>query len=130
MATARRRPGLSGPPPQPYGAGTVRELTERLRSLRAWAGLSYRDVHQRVLRSRQARGVVEQPALNTVYRCFQPERARLDVELVVDVAGALLGDPDAAHAWRHACQVVAGRASAAGIGWIDRALMMPLLNGA
>lgn len=115
MATAKRRPGVGGPAPEPHGAGTAQELTDRLRSLRAWAGLSYRVIHQEVLRSRRARGVVEQPALNTVYRCFQPGRARLDVELVVDIAGALLGDPDAAEPWRHACQVVAGRASAAGI---------------
>jgi tetratricopeptide (TPR) repeat protein len=114
MATAKRRPGQAGPP-EPYGADTVRELTERLQSLRAWAGLSYRAIHQHVVRSRRARGVVEQPVLNTVYRCLQPDRARLDVELVVDIARALLGDPAAAEAWRHACQVITGRASAAGI---------------
>jgi tetratricopeptide (TPR) repeat protein len=114
MATARRRPDVAGPP-EPYGAGTVRELTERLQSLRAWAGASYRDIHREVARSRHARGVVEQPALNTVYRCLRPDRSRLDVELVVDIARVLLDDPAAAEAWRHACQVIAGRASAAGI---------------
>lgn len=114
MASARRQPGVVGPP-EPYGAGTVRELTERLQSLRAWAGLSYRDIHREVLRSRHARGVVEQPALNTVYRCLRPDRSRLDVELVVDIARVLLGDPAGAETWRHACQVIAGRASAAGI---------------
>jgi hypothetical protein len=105
------QPGPAGPPPEPYGAGTVRELTERLPLLRAWAGLSYRAIHQEVLRSRRARGVVEQPALNAVYRCLQPDRDRLDAELVVDIAQALLGDPAAAQAWRHARRVVAaGRA--------------------
>jgi len=115
MTTAKRRPGPAGPPPEPYGVGTVHELTERLQSLRAWAGLSYRAIHHEVVRSRRARGVVEQPVLNTVYRCLQPGRARLDVELVVDIARTLLGDPAGAEAWRYACQVIAGRASAAGV---------------
>ena len=112
--TPRRLPGPAGPPPEPYGAGTVPELTERLQSLRAWAGMSYRALHHEVVRSRRARGVVELPVLNTVYRCLQPGRARLDVELVADIALVLLGDPAAAQAWRHACQVIAGQASAAG----------------
>ncbi len=115
MTTSKRRPGPAGLPPEPYGVGTVRELTERLQSLRAWAGLSYRAIHREVVRSRRARGVVEQPVLNTVYRCLQPGRAQLDVELVADIAQALLGDAAGAESWRYACQVIAGRASAAGI---------------
>ena len=104
-----------GEPPAPDGATTVEQLTERLRLLQAWSGLSYRTIHREVVRDREARGVPEQPVLNTVYRCFQPGRTRLDVELVVDIARLLLGDDGAAERWRHACQLVAGLAGAAAI---------------
>src|SRR5205823_11149621 len=57
----------------------------------------------------------EQPVLNTIYRCFQPGRARLDVDLVVDIARVLLGDEGMADQWRQACWVVAGLGSAAAI---------------
>jgi tetratricopeptide (TPR) repeat protein len=50
---------------------------------------------------------------NTVYRCFQPSRSWLDVDLVTDVAAVLLGDAEQARAWRDACRVVAELASAA-----------------
>lgn len=105
----------AGQPPDPSGARTVEELTARLRSLRAWAGMSYRIVHREVARHRLSRGVPEQPVYNTVYRCFQPGRSRLDAELVVDIAQVLLGDAALAEPWRAACQVVAGRADAAAI---------------
>ncbi|HET9141145.1 ATP-binding protein [Actinophytocola sp.] len=93
----------------------MRELVERLRLLQAWSGMSYRAVHREVVRAREARGVPERPVLNTIYRCFQPDRARLDVDLVTDVARALLGKDDAAEQWRQACWVVAGLGSAAAI---------------
>lgn len=104
-----------GEPPNPDGTATVDELSARLRLLQSWAGVSYRETHRRVLRSRRERGIPELPAYNTVYRCLRPGRTRLDVELVVDVARALLGDDVQAAAWRQACQVVAGLADQAAI---------------
>lgn len=102
-------------PPDPFGAGTVEELTARLRALRTWSGASYRVVHRDVVRLRADRGVAERPVYNTVYRCFQAGRSRLDVELVVDIARVLLGDDARAEQWRAACQVVAGQTDAAAI---------------
>ncbi|NUS65423.1 MAG: tetratricopeptide repeat protein [Saccharothrix sp.] len=104
-----------GEPPTPDGATTVEQVTERLRALQAWSGMSYRTIHREVIRDREARGVPEQPVLNTVYRCFQPGRARLDVDLVVDIARLLLGGEGEVEPWRHACQLVAGLAGAAAI---------------
>ena len=83
---------MSGQPPTPDGVRTVPEFVMRLRSLQAWAGLSYRQIHRRVVRLRQVRGIPEHPSLDTVYRCLQPGRRRLDPELVVDIARVLLGD--------------------------------------
>jgi tetratricopeptide (TPR) repeat protein len=111
MATDNRR----DEPPDPFGAGTVEELTARLRALRTWAGTSYRSVHRDVVRLRAARGIPERPVYNTVYRSFQAGRTRLDVELVVDIARVLLGDNAQAEQWRAVCQVVAGQADAAAI---------------
>jgi tetratricopeptide (TPR) repeat protein len=68
-----------------------------------------------VLESRRRRRVTELPAYNTVYRCLQPGRSRLDVELVVDIAAALLKDDSLVAAWRQAHQVVAGHAADAAI---------------
>ena len=48
---------------------------------------------------------------NTIYRCLRPGRTRLDAELVVDIAAALLGDALLAAPWRRACQVIEGLAS-------------------
>lgn len=96
-------------PPGPDGARSIAELGGRLRALRAWAGLSVREVHRRVVRHRRSRGIVELPALDTVHRCFRPDRMRLDQELVTDVARALLGDDQRAAEWRHAHRVVTGR---------------------
>lgn len=100
-------------PPEPDGVSSYQALSEQLRALRAWAGLSYREVHRRVVHARRARGVVDLPAYSTVYRCLQPGRARMDVELVVDVAAALLGDDRLAARWRQACRRIEGLVSAA-----------------
>ena len=104
-----------GDPPTPNGATTLEQLTERLRLLQAWSGMSYRMIHRELVRVRTMRGVPERPVLNTVYRCFQPGRARLDVDLVIDIAQLLLGDESAAEEWRQACWVVAELGSAAAI---------------
>jgi tetratricopeptide (TPR) repeat protein len=85
--------------------------------------MSYRAVHRELVRDRAARRVPERPVLNTVYRCFQPGRARLDIELVVDIARLLLavgGVPEeaadeVAEQWRQTCWLIAGMASAATI---------------
>ena len=102
--------GRSGEPPGPAGARSVDELSSRLRALQAWAGLPYREVHRQVVRSRRRRGVVELPSFNTVYRCLQPGRSRLDCELVADIARVLLGDEQRAVEWLQAYQIVTGRA--------------------
>ena len=100
--------GEYSPPPAPGGARTTDELSARLRQLRSWSGLAYREIHRRVVRNRQQRGIPELPAYNTIYRCLSPGRSRLDVELVVDIARAVLGDEAQAAEWRQAHQVVAG----------------------
>jgi tetratricopeptide (TPR) repeat protein len=102
--------GERSQPPGPAGARTTDELSSRLRQLRSWSGLSYREIHRRVVRSRQQRGIPEIPVYNTIYRCLSPGRSRLDVELVVDIAMAVLGDELQAAQWRQVHQVVAGLA--------------------
>jgi tetratricopeptide (TPR) repeat protein len=109
-----RRTGASAPP-APDGVRTADELVARLRELHSWAGVSYHEIHRRVTASRRRRRVTELPAYNTVYRCLQPGRSRLDVELVVDIAAALLNDESHVASWRQAHQVVVGRAAEAGI---------------
>lgn len=91
------------------------ELSARLRNLRTWAGVSYREAHRRVVRLRRERGIAELPAYDTVHRCLQPGRRRVDAELVVDVARVLLGDDVRTAEWRQACQAVEGRAGEAAV---------------
>ncbi|HET8641765.1 MAG TPA: tetratricopeptide repeat protein [Pseudonocardiaceae bacterium] len=86
-----------------------------MRALLAWSGLSYRELHRRVVRSRRGRGTAELPSYDTVYRCLRPGRSRLDVELVVDIARELRPGADTAHQWRRAHQVVTGLASEASV---------------
>ncbi|WP_145803217.1 tetratricopeptide repeat protein [Kribbella amoyensis] len=90
-------------------------MAARLRALHNWSGVSYREIHRRVLAARRQRGTAELPAYNTVYRCLQPQRSRLDVELVVDIAAVLLQDESLVAPWRQAHQVVVGRAADAAI---------------
>jgi tetratricopeptide (TPR) repeat protein len=100
---------------------SIDELTARLRLLRAWAGVGYHEIHRRIVDLRASRGLPEHLAYNTVYRCLQPGRSRLDVELVVDIVRVLVGD-EAVAAWRLAFQVIASRASAAAIVYASAAL--------
>ncbi|GLZ33623.1 hypothetical protein Lesp02_58110 [Lentzea sp. NBRC 105346] len=105
-----------GDPPSPQGARTFEDLAGRLRALKSWSGLSYHEIHRRVVAFRRGRGIAEIPAYNTVFRCFQPGRTRLDVELVVQIALVLLGDDSASAAeWRLAHQVITGVATEAEI---------------
>ncbi|MFD7307275.1 hypothetical protein [Promicromonospora sp. NPDC059942] len=100
--------------PLPAGARTYEELAARLADLRRRSGVTYRELHRRVVRLRRESGRADVPAFNTVYRCLQPGRRRLDDELVADVARALLPGPDGAAAadeWRRTCRVVAGLAA-------------------
>ncbi len=108
--------------PSPHGVRTFDELVARLRLLRAWSGLGYHEVHRRIVALRQPRRVPERLVYNTVYRCFQPGRSRLDVELVVDIARVLLGDDNQAAQWRVAYQVIAGLATEAEIVTVSWAL--------
>lgn len=100
-------------PPGPDGARSIAELATRLRALQVWAGLSVREIHRRVVQQRRSRGVPELPALDTVHRCFRPDRVRLDQELVVDIARAVLGDDLRAAEWRQVHRL-ASRQTAAG----------------
>lgn len=107
-------------PPSPVGARSYDELAQRLRQALAWAGLTHRELHRRVRRLRTARGTLDLPAYNTVYRCLRPGRKRMDVELVVDIAAVLLG-MDVAAEWRQAHRVITGNATeAAVIGVADQ----------
>ncbi|GAB3440708.1 tetratricopeptide repeat protein [Actinophytocola sediminis] len=107
-------------PPSPVGARSYDELAQRLRQALAWAGLTHRELHRRVRRLRTARGTVDLPVYNTVYRCLRPGRKRMDVELVVDIAAVLLG-MDVAAEWRQAHRVITGNATeAAVIGVADQ----------
>lgn len=101
---------FADPPPSPVGAQSYDELTARLRALRAWAGISHRELHRRVVRARRARRIAELPAYDTVHRCLQPGRRRLDVELVTEIAAALLGGGEAVAEWRRAHRAIEERA--------------------
>ncbi|ONK11093.1 tetratricopeptide repeat protein [Streptomyces sp. MP131-18] len=111
--TGARRP--PGDPPDPGGARTMDELVACLRALRGWAGLSEREVHRRVSRARAARGIPEVPSYDTVHRCFQQGRARLNVDLVEDIARALVGNEAAAGRWRGAHARIVGAVAGSGV---------------
>lgn len=109
-----------GSPPCAATIESYDQLSERLRALRAWAGVSYRELHRRVVHARKARGVAELPVYNTVYRCLQPGRSTVDDELVADIAAALLGDRAAAEPWRLACHAIdSGTPHAAAVAVAD-----------
>jgi len=118
---AREQDRTSGPP-GPHGVRTFDELVARLGRLRAWSGLGYHEVHRRAVAVRRRRGIPAKLAYNTVYRCFQQGRSRLDVELVVDIARVLLGDDTQAEQWRAAYQVVTSLATDAEIVTVSWAL--------
>ena len=69
-----------------------------LQRVRLEAGVSYRELHRRIARDRRRRGIPEVPAYDTVYRCLQTGRTRLDLDLVLDVVRALGGGRGSAHA--------------------------------
>ena len=106
--------GGDGPPPSAAGLRTYDELAAGLQALRIWSGLSFRDLHKSVVRDRRERGIPELPSYNTVYRCLQSGRTRLDIELIVDIARAL-GAGEHAAEWRHACAGASGQILEAGV---------------
>src|SRR5438552_9173009 len=104
--------GNADAPPGPAGADTLDEVVARLQLLRVWAGNPpYREIHKRIVQARNARGVPEHPSMNTVFRCFEAGRARLDVEVIVDVARALGADETQAARWRQTCLAILARAT-------------------
>ena len=95
----------NGSTPSPADVRTPDDLAEALQELRVAAGVSYRELHRRVVRARRSRRVPELPAYDTVYRCLQPGRTRLDSGLVADIVAAL-GAPDV-EAWQQVCRRLA-----------------------
>lgn len=95
---------MASPPAPPVDARDLDDVTERLALLRTWAGEpSYASLVRRVHDLRKRRGVPPSeltPGRVTVYDCFRPGRARLDVELVGDLVTALGGTD--VPAWRAA----------------------------
>jgi tetratricopeptide (TPR) repeat protein len=98
--------------PHPGQATSVDELAGCLRELRAWSGVSYRELHRRLVRLRRSRGVAEEPAYATVYRCLQPGRSRLDIELVADIVAVLTDDESEPSRWRQAYARISGETAA------------------
>ncbi|WP_425829598.1 tetratricopeptide repeat protein [Kribbella sp. DT2] len=96
------------------GLRTYDELAAGLRALRVWSGLSFRDLHRRVVAARRERGVPELPVYNTVYRCLQPGRTRIDIELIADIVRAF-GAADHEAEWRQACAVASGEILESGV---------------
>ena len=87
-------------PPDPVA--DYDDLAAGLQRVRLEAGVSYRELHRRIARDRRGRSIPEVPAYDTVYRCLQTGRTRLDLDLVLDVVRALGGGPAALTAWRAA----------------------------
>lgn len=112
MAPVRTRPGSA---PTAGAVRTTDELTERLDALRIWSGTSFRELHRGVVRLRRSDTGALIPAYDTVHRCLQPGRSRLDIDLVFDIARVLLGDDAEAAEWRQAAVRTAERGRAAGV---------------
>ncbi|MEU8610627.1 NB-ARC domain-containing protein, partial [Actinoplanes sp. NPDC048791] len=102
-------------PPDPERAGSVDEIVQRLRLLKAWAGSpSFDTITARVnaawSRSGRAADLVDR---TTVVDCFRPGRRRLNADLVDAVVEALHTDPGYVARWRQALRVVGGEIQAA-----------------
>jgi hypothetical protein len=81
--------------PDPGEATTVRELVERLRWLKVWAGdPSFEVIAGRVAATWTAAGrpAAELPGKTTVVDCFKVGRRRLNPDLIVAVVAALHPD--------------------------------------
>ncbi len=93
----------------PATVGSYDDIAAALQRARLHAGVSYRELHRRVARDRRRRGIPEVPAYDTVYRCLQPGRARIDVDLVLDLVRSLGAGSREQAAWRAACAIAGGR---------------------
>ncbi|MFC7620581.1 tetratricopeptide repeat protein [Microlunatus sp. GCM10028923] len=110
----------SDQPPGPLDVRSYDDLATALRRLRAWSGLSIRRTHEQVDRLRRQAGRAA-PGFETVRRCFEAGRTRMDTELIVDIAQILLrGDRSQALAWRRACELI--ESGAGSVVRIDREL--------
>jgi tetratricopeptide (TPR) repeat protein len=102
--------------PDPGTARTLDELTERLRSLKVWAGdPSYEAITDRINTGWIADGrpPSELARRGTVVDCFKPGRRRLNTDLVLAVVRALHPDAGYVAQWRQALRVVLGETGAA-----------------
>lgn len=104
---------MSQPQGEPPQIESLDVLCARLRALRGRAGSpSYAEIARRVGEVRAARGRCGRPARRpsriTVYDCFRDGRARLDIELVVDIA-EVLDAPEPASWWRAAYGAASSR---------------------
>lgn len=80
-------PPDSAPRPDPAWLRSFDALAQYLRQLRAWNGnMSYAALTRRV---NKARGAADAVGQTTVYECFRLGRARVDADLVVDIAATL-----------------------------------------
>lgn len=79
-------------PPQPPDCRTPGEVAAYLRELRAWSGMSLRNLTSGVNRMRRG-GPHPETSLSTVAYCFDVGRVRFDRDLVLDVA-RVLGLPE------------------------------------
>ncbi len=103
-------------PPDPGQAGTLDDLVERLRLLKAWAGdPSYERIKDRINATWSAAGrpAAELARKNTVADCFRPGRRRVNTDLVIAVVQALHADVGYVAQWRQALRVVGGETQAA-----------------
>jgi hypothetical protein len=107
--------GFAGPP-DPGRAGSLDDLVERLRLLKAWAGdPSYERITDRINAAWSAAGrpAAELARKNTVADCFKTGRRRVNADLVIAVVQVLLPDVGYVTQWRQALRVVGGEARAA-----------------
>jgi tetratricopeptide (TPR) repeat protein len=108
-------PGTFATLPDPVQAGSVDELVERLRLLKAWAGdPSYEMIKDRinVAWAGVGRPASELARRSTVANCFQPGRRRFNTDLVLAVVEALHPDVGYVTQWRQALRFIAGETEA------------------
>ncbi|GIH14895.1 NB-ARC domain-containing protein [Rugosimonospora africana] len=105
-----------GMPPDPSQAGTLAELIDVLRALKAWAGNpSYDAITQRVNRiwSAAGRPPGERARKSTVADCFKTGRRRLNGDLLIAVVRALHTDVGYLGGWRQALRDIGAKAHTA-----------------
>ncbi|MBM7788031.1 tetratricopeptide repeat protein [Tenggerimyces flavus] len=108
----------SGQVPSPLGARTHDELVARLRELRVKAKKSIRETHRLVdeLRQENGRGSL---GFETVRRCFEYGRTRIESDLVADIAQVLLGNKLRSVEWRQVCEAIEAGAGQQSVVRVD-----------